>query len=198
VRSVVAIAILCCACQRPPPPATPNGNATTYAVPAFLAKPRVSPHAPPPRHDVSRLTPIELSGAVLGQTREELMRGRPSVVIDENEHYEFREHYIETVDAMLVHYYVLRDGSAMYQISIDYPDSEAAEAAWSRFSGMGQQIDDLGGKEIVIEGYPFQIRAWTHGRRLQIMAVIEGSEWWDQYHKTGGDDDGDGDGKITF
>jgi hypothetical protein len=194
VRSVVVFAVLGACQPAPPPPVTP-----TYAVPAFLAKPRVSPHAATPRRDVSRLTPIELGGAVLGQTRDELVRARPAVVLDANEHYEFREHYLETVDAMLVHYYVLRDGSAMYQISVDYPDADAAEAAWSRFGGMGQQIDDLGGKEIVIEGYPFQIRAWTHGRRLQIMAVIEGSEWWDQYHKPGADDDGDGDGgKITF
>jgi hypothetical protein len=162
---------------------------------------RVTPAAPLPNRRISRLTPFELAPVVLGMTRDELLHARPTVALDPDEHYEFRLHYVEALPGMSVHYYVLHDASATYQISIDFDDETAAELMWERYRGMGALIDDLGGQEIVIDGYAFQVRAWTHGKRVQIMAVIEGSEWWNQYHAKDtldGTHPGDGDGGTVI
>jgi hypothetical protein len=171
-----------------PPPAPVASPAPPRTSAARTRAARISPN-----RTVARITPPELAGALLGMSAEDLKRARPAIALDPSENYEFREHYIETVDDLAVHYYTLRDGGAMYQISIDFPDEATAAAMWDRYASYGAVIDDLGGKEIVIEGAPWQVRVWTHDARLQIMAVIEGSEWWSQYHP-GGSADGDGDG----
>lgn len=122
---------------------------------------------------------------MLGQTLAELQRARPSVEKDAEEEYDFRDHYVEHLNSggiETVHYYTLKSGGAMYQISFDFTEPDSAAAMWQRYISHGREIKDLGGREIVIEGQPFEVRVWHNENRLQIMGVIEGSEWWSQYH----------------
>ncbi|MBA3540357.1 MAG: hypothetical protein H0T79_12145 [Deltaproteobacteria bacterium] len=157
---------------------------------AAVAPPRPAT-VTPPRRTVAQLTPREVVGAELGQALAELLRARPRTAeLQPPEGYDFRDHYVEQLDAdgiETVHYYVQKDGGAMYQISFDFTDPGPAAAMWQRYVSMGREIEDLGGREIVIEMQPFEVRVWHNELRVQIMAVIEGTEWWSQYH--GRDDD---------
>ncbi len=191
MHRLVIIGLIAC---RADVPVAPIGHAPAPA-------PRVVAAPPLPNRQLARLTPSELFGVVLGMPYAALARARPGIALDPDEHFEFRQHYLETLPGMVVHYYVLRDGSATYQISIELADELAAQQLWDRYTDRGTLIDDLGGKEIVIEGYAFQIRVWTHGSRVQLMAVIEGSEWWNQYHAKDtldGRPPGDGDGGTVI
>ena len=152
------------------------------------------------RPSLAQLTPPEVFGAVLGMSRDALLRARRAARLDP-ERYDFRDHYVETIDRdgiEAVHYYTLKDGGALYQISFDFTAHESgrdgrgveqvatrsstySETMWRRYVTLGRQIEDLGGRETVIAGYPFEIRVWFNDNRLQLMAVIEGSEWWSQY-----------------
>lgn len=167
--------------------------------PVVVASPPQEAPKPAPvaqRKPVEALTPMEVAGAVLGQTYEELKRARPNIR-EEVEGYDFRDHFVEDINAggiTQAHYYTTKNKGVMYQISLDFDVEGRSEAMWKPYVPLGRVIEDLGGQEVVVNArYPFEVRVWLGETRLQLMAVIEGNEWWDEYYGVNADDDDEDD-----
>jgi hypothetical protein len=134
---------------------------------------------------VDALTPTELPGVSLGMPAGALLATRPNLRPIRGG-YALRDTYAEYLgvhNIAGVEYYCLKHGGPMYQISMNFADAASGYAVWNKYLKLGERVQDLGGDEIVVhQKFPFEVRIWTNGHRVQWMAVIEGSEWWSQYH----------------